>query len=198
MPDYDPKSIPILDDIIEDEKKEPELDSSDIAAIDSEGESEQPDDNLDLFSAAAKGLEAETAGPELGTIDQLSDSAEGTEKGEEVLLESARIDYHSEEIDDITVSLREKVAHFEEAGQDAMQSTDETTIYDATQNESTIDNDDILPEAVQPVVLESLVDDIVRQLMPDLEQQLRFLVEKALQEKLPAEILEQNSADESD
>lgn len=193
MPDYDPKSIPILDDIIEDEKKEPELDNSDIEGIDSEDESEQSDSNLDLFSAAAKSLEAETAEPELGAIDQLSDPAKSTEKDEDVLLESALIDYHSEECDDITVSFRDEEVHYDEAVQ-----VDNQIIDEASLHESNIDDDEILPAADQPVALESLVDDIVRQLMPDLEQQLRFLVQKALQEKLPAEILEQLSTDESD
>lgn len=43
--------------------------------------------------------------------------------------------------------------------------------------------------------LESIVDDIVKQLLPDLEQQLRFLVQQALEDRLSDEALQQITAD---
>ena len=38
------------------------------------------------------------------------------------------------------------------------------------------------------ISLQSVTDDIVKQLMPELEQQLRLLLEQALKEKLPEDI----------
>lgn len=37
--------------------------------------------------------------------------------------------------------------------------------------------------------LEAIVEDVVKHLMPDLEQQLRFLVQQALEEKLPKKVI---------
>lgn len=45
--------------------------------------------------------------------------------------------------------------------------------------------------AAEPIALESIVDDIVKQLLPELEQQLRLVVQQALEDKLPDDILEQ-------
>ncbi len=45
------------------------------------------------------------------------------------------------------------------------------------------------PTQAIAIALAPLVDDIVKQLMPELEQQLRFLVRQALHDKLPEEII---------
>ena len=52
-------------------------------------------------------------------------------------------------------------------------------------------NQAIENQAAQSQSLESVVDDIVKQLIPDLEQQLRFLVQQALEDRLPDAILAQ-------
>jgi len=44
--------------------------------------------------------------------------------------------------------------------------------------------------------LNAIVDDVVTQLLPALEQQLRTLVQQALQEKLPKEIIDKLSAEQ--
>ena len=41
----------------------------------------------------------------------------------------------------------------------------------------------------QPIDIQPLIDDIIKQLMPDLEQQLRFLVRQALEDKLPVGVI---------
>ena len=42
-----------------------------------------------------------------------------------------------------------------------------------------------------PASLQSMVDDITKELMPDLEQQLRYLIQQALEDRLPDEVIEQ-------
>jgi len=153
MPDYDPKSIPILDDIIKDDViKETEKDKDDAT-----------ENNLDLFSDGTKDTAAEEpvieqAELQIGNIEDIS-SADNTETDN---IESALIDYTTDD----------------ESSQPVIASqTPEEMSEEAPQASAT------------PLQLETMVDDIVKQLMPDLEQQLRFLVLQALEEKLPEELL---------
>lgn len=185
MPDYDPKSIPILDDIIEDNEVNPEeKNTGDIDVNDID----QDENTLDLFvtaetDIAITNIDVEAAEPEIGSIDQfINTTDDDTEEIETETVESALIDYHSETVDD-----RELDIQHEETQQNDIQPSDDIRI-----------DNDIIPVPDQSIALESIVDDVVKQLIPDLEQQLRFLVQQALEEKLPAEILDQLSTGKND
>jgi hypothetical protein len=200
MPDYDPKSIPILDDIIDDDNNDAEQINSDIT----EGESGLneigvDDDDLDLFAAetadidiaeiseiniTSMEIEVETAEPKIADIDRFIDTTEGNSDD----LGEADIDRQHENIQYETVPLVEPRQEEQPAYTPAV---DVGIVED-------ISSDNMAAEPVQPVVLKAIVNDVVKQLMPDLEQQLRLLVLQALEEKLPAEIIAQFSADNDD
>lgn len=185
MPDYDPKSIPILDDIIEgenesadtaetnDEKIISEQISTDLAAT----ENIQDDNTLDLFNDNAADIKTDASEPGIGAIDKFIDSISEEheiieiENSETEIVESALIDYQTE--DNITAN-------------------DIHTADEQHEQHQTITSQSALSE--QPITLDSIVDDVVKQLVPDLAQQLRFLVRQALEEKLPEEIINKLSA----
>ena len=173
MPDYDPKSIPILDDIIENETssegvdtaeaKDKKLFSEEISTgiIDT---GEILDDKApDLFNGDVADIDVETVEPEIAAIDTfINGVVDEAGSSEAESAESALINYQPEE--------------------------DTTEIYDS-------DDIDYQPEAQPtisihavdsdiPVDIDAIVDDVVKQMMPDLEQKLRFLIQQALEEKL--------------
>lgn len=212
MPDYDPKSIPILDDVIETEDTSSEntaIDDEDEIFTLFEAEPVQSEDNLDLFaetSIAAETLTTEnlaneddfveTTEPQIGIIDDIID-------------EEISNDIHPH---DIEASQQAVITDFEAAAYE--NSTDISTDDLATESKPEIEpiesslidyhNDaeenetvaDIQPVEVEqqttenPASLESVVDDITKQLMPDLEQQLRFLIQQALEDRLPEDVID--------
>lgn len=56
----------------------------------------------------------------------------------------------------------------------------------ATTNENTDEPNSKLP--LDTLALEKIVGNVVKQILPDIEQQLRFLIHRSLEEKLPEEI----------
>lgn len=184
MPDYDPKSIPILDDIIDNEV-DSEVDSENTDAADTAytkplseeantdipGTEDGSDDNtLDLFKGDITGFEADR-----------DDNPESDETSD---IESALIDYQADDIElhdtpsDDAVTLQPEIAD-----QAANQADDHT--------------DDQADDFTPAINLNEIVDDVVKQLIPDLEQQLRFLVRQALEEKLPEEIIQKTVSDDT-
>ncbi len=141
MPDYDPTSIPILNDVIDTEKTgDTELDEKTRL---SEAEQAQAKNNLDLF--------AEEAEPQIGIIDEDIESALED-------IESALIDYDTDTEEPDIVTDAQPLAAEQIISEDAAS-------------------------------LKSVVDDITRQLMPNLEQWLRFLIQQALEDRLPDEVV---------
>ena len=195
MPDYDPKSIPILDDIIDDDivkddTSEPELTGSVFTDVENQDSDEAAINSLDLFVDDTVDIEQEAMEPSLGTIDRFINPAEDEPTAIETdTAESALIDYQLDQ-DESGISIQ----HDTQAVED-IPGPDETeegiTIEDTAEDTSASDPN-------QPVTLNAIVDDIVKQLMPDLELQLRFLVQQALEEKLPEEIARQLSNDKID
>lgn len=207
MPDYDPKNIPILDDVIESansEKRDFDLSVGSDEPLNAK--SDATENKLDLFAneaidSAAEGsdmalpvIEVETltvtdsiientinpgtispaAEPQTGSVDSISD-----ENGDGAPLYSPAKAYEDE------------AEKFESAliGYNAVDEGEIPTINvpDIDQQE----NDQPLEEKQQTstaISLQSVTDDIVKQLMPELEQQLRLLLEQALKEKLPEDI----------
>jgi len=197
MPDYDPKSIPILDDIIEDDQEDktvPELTESDISGIDDEQFDEQSGDYLDLFDENTTDIEAASAEPDIGAIDQFINTIQDDfDDHDDEPVESALIDYHSADVDTPAIDLQYETGQQETGQQETIQQDTVPAADDLAVNDISIEN--ITPASGQPVVLDEIVDEIVKQLMPDLEQQLRFLVQQALEDRLPEELIEQISAD---
>lgn len=211
MQDYDPKNIPILDDIIEDDSDEPELidanldtpgldspasdipelteavaASSEFIEIDTRQDVDEDDDELNLFTDDSLTDEEETAGPALGIIDRYIDSTEEEFTSiDESETMSVQVEYSIDQHLDQRFDQDEPVIS---ADQDIHAQYDtafpENTLAEAEQPST---------DPVQAVTLSTIVDDVVKQLMPDLEQQLRHLVQQALEEKLPQEISERFS-----
>ena len=202
MPDYDAKNIPVLDDVIE--NGDGEKRDFDLSVEPADDETEE--NNLDLFAfetfdLAAEDTDIETAAtetslievetvaitdsileytiepaaePQIGPLDNISN-----EDGDDISLyspakpaedeaekfESALIDYTAADETE-TSSIDMPATNKQEEGQP----------LEAKQQPST---------AISP---QSVTDDIIKQLMPELEQQLRLLLEQALKEKLPEDI----------
>ena len=154
MPDYDPKSIPILNDVIETEN----TDSDDLAAksgLDNT-KTDQSEEAPDLFAGNTKyptieSIISEQADPQIGIIDEDIKSALED-------IESALIDYNTE-----------------------VKESDIATNVQPLADEQIISED--------TVSLKSIVDDVTNQLMPNLEQWLRFLIQQALEDRLPDEVI---------
>ena len=62
------------------------------------------------------------------------------------------------------------------------------TISDEAETENDVD-ESAITTLIEPIELESIVQSVVKQMLPDLEQQLRFLLQQSLEEKLPAEMI---------
>ncbi len=188
MADYDPKSIPILDDIIDEEIKD------ETGAGDEQAEL-AADDNLDLFhdehdETSPVSFEDETDAPDEpvfneavfnetvneAVLDEQPSNQSISPPSE--IIESALIDYRTEEetapiVADTEDELPKKLPK-------------ELIVSQKTNSE---------PEAKislqHQVLLEPVVNEIVKQLIPDLEQQLRYLVKQALADRLPEELIKQ-------
>ncbi len=210
MPDYDPKSIPILDDVI----KVEEADNTDID--DQEGEPAlfettpvEAENNLDLFVAESikasastvvtedvpgEGSLSEDTEPQIGIIDEFiaEDSSHTLDitAAEDAIIENS-----------IPVTANDAAAETDEP-ESALISyntgTEETeTVSDTTSDIEAINIAavDVEPQPVEqpepPASLQSMVDDITKELMPDLEQQLRYLIQQALEDRLPDEVIKQ-------
>ena len=65
---------------------------------------------------------------------------------------------------------------------------DDTVDDDQTENNAQDETDSLT--SIEPLVLEPIIESVVKQMMPDLEQQLRFLIQQALEERLPQDIIQ--------
>lgn len=210
MSDYDPKSIPILDDVI----KVEETDNTDID--DQEGEPAlfettpvEAENNLDLFVAESikasastvvtedvpgEGSLSEDTEPQIGIIDEFiaEDSSHTIDitAAEDAIIENS-----------IPVSANDAAAETDEpesalisynTGTEATEAVSDTTSDIEAINIAAVDVEPQPAEQPEPPAsLQSMVDDITKELMPDLEQQLRYLIQQALEDRLPDEVIEQ-------
>lgn len=255
MPDYDPKSIPILDDIIEHktEKDKEEIEKIEETVIDLSNIADEEEDTFDLFATEP---ETENTDPQVGAIENIEtfeniETLENTEalnthkfssdiatdampdltpeidpdifspdtpdpdnfsvdisyQENEIIpdeaepVESALIDYHAEEDDDVVIDIPHKPEsepEIEPAIETAIKPVITEIIETGTKTdiESDTGHSD---ESTQTLSLETIADtianDVIQQLMPELEQRLRILVAQALHEKLPAKIIQLLSED---
>jgi len=204
MPDYDAKNIPVLDDVIEngnaekigfdlsleepdDEDKENKLDlfageSFDLSIEDADIEStatETPIIEVETAAITASIIDIEhtinlAAEPQIGVIENLNDEV----NNDVTLYEPA-------------LASEDEAEEFESALIDytAVDQAETPTIDVAVIDNPTEDQPlEISQQSSSVNLLQSVTDDIVKQLMPELEQQLRLLLEQALNEKLPEDI----------
>ena len=202
MPDYDPKSIPILDDVI----KVEETDSTDIddqvgTPTLLETTPVEAENHLDLFvaepvdAASSTLLTEDVPGedtsvednePQIGIIDEFtteeSSKALDITAAEDVIIENnmpVSANSAAAESDEIESALINYHADEEET---------ETVADIEAINITAVDVIEQTPET--PASLKSMVDDITKELMPDLEQQLRYLIQQALEDRLPDDLIE--------
>ena len=202
MPDYDAKNIPVLDDVIENgDGVKRDFDLS-VEPADDETE----ENNLDLFAfetfdLAAEDTDIETAATETSLIEV--ETVAITDSILEYTIEPAAEpqigpldNISNEDGDDISLYSPAKPAEdeaekFESALIDytAADETETSSIDMPATNKQ--EEGQPLEAKQQPsttISLQSVTDDIINQLMPELEQQLRLLLEQALKEKLPEDI----------
>jgi hypothetical protein len=203
MPDYDAKNIPVLDDVIEngnDKKRDFDL------SIESPDD-ETKESNLDLFVGKTSNLAVEDADIETTATET---PIIGVETATEAQI-GAIDNPGDEDNNDDSLYEPEKKAVEEEAEKFESALIDYTAVDEA--ESSSIDMPDVVQqEEEQPleakqqtlttVSLQSVTDDIVKQLMPELEQHLRLLLEQALleqllKEKLPEDIKQSEMPSES-
>lgn len=191
MPDYDPKNIPVLDDIIEDEVENKNEATTTRRKIILSDEISADENSLDLFSEATTDIKIDDTEPEIGIIDKVIDDdidleieTLETQDDESNIVESALIDYSFEnDTEDDTAADEQTV--------DQIHPSDEQINHQT----EIIEPQTIIDPAI---ALNSIVDDIVTQLIPDLELQLHSLVKKALREKLPKDLIRQISTEDDD
>ena len=254
MPDYDPKNIPILDDVIDsvdNEKRDFDLSVDGAEPLDDEPDSEfsATENNMDLFASEDIDLTAEdsaidpaifeveaatvtgpniehsisaTTEPEICGIDNISNE-DGYAHRRTVVEQNL-----SPWMDDsgaIQGAIAEEQRSDVPRGSEAVRQ-DDVPLYSAAQApedeaeklESALIDYHAVDETETPAInmpatnkqvevkqhnlttdsLQAVTDDIIKQLMPELEQQLRLLLEQALKEKLPEEIIQGEVSPSSD
>ncbi|MCG6937098.1 MAG: hypothetical protein LJE83_02850 [Gammaproteobacteria bacterium] len=181
-PDYNPEDIPILDDIIE----KGITDDTGIESIDDITETEDEVTEAARFDINAfldnAGMDSENTitaetGPQPGELDGILETQDNTAEIQFAYEESSEIEFYQDDDED--------------ALDDSMP---EATVYYADEDdyESGIDvqADEPADQAIiEPISVGTIVKDIVREMMPDLEQQLVFMLQKAIEEKLPRELI---------
>jgi len=182
MPDLDPESIPTLDDVIEPVAIVPEVIDSETS--DNEVKSIVVESEPVLFTAEP--VVDLTDEPDIEDVELESDTVLDTsfnfvEEDEEIELN------HINTSPDITGE--EDSDNFESALVDY--NTKDSVPDSNTESLTDEFKPDAQSEAVQAPTLisdnelQSISDEIVLQLMPELEQRLRVLVQQVLKEKLP-------------
>jgi len=199
MPDYDSKNIPVLDDIIEHDGEEKAAAHDKIIVTD---EMHADDNTLDLFNENTN-IEIDSTEPEIGTIDQFINedveinieatetaaekiSLDETPAGDSNALESALIDYPRE--DDVAQEIEQQAES--DALPEVIDADDEPADDEQTNEEpdalvTDISETAIIAEPASNLDLDAIIDDVVTQLLPELEQQLRTRLKQALQKQLP-------------
>jgi len=257
MPDYDAKSIPILDDVIKDDSLEDEVEIIDLSKIESSPEENNFDLFIDDFAesldttddivsavASAQHAERESTQPEIGNIEEITaqdehvaieiaddniddessnvfSAIENNTFTEEIAVEveSALINYRvddsdNSDADDIEASTTddyvndvssdttfetealltaaEQFDHEDSSGDvsEAIPAPELATAEQEFSGPAFSESAATGPTPAQEIIsLDAITDDIIKQIMPTIEHQLRSLVQQALADKLPEEII---------
>ncbi len=212
MPDYDPKNIPILDDIIEDESDETAAIHEKIIVTD---EMHNDDNTLDLFNDESNILEIDDTEPRIGAIDKFidddvtvnietaedeiaddeapadnnndndndGDESDNETADESITFESALIDYsHQDSAENNFTPQTQDDISIEQTDADDEQTFDQPSDQPSDQP-ADISEPYVISNAAAALNIDAIIDDVVTQLIPELEQQLRTRLRQALQEQ---------------
>ena len=196
MPDYDAKNIPVLDDVIENADN----DKRDFDLSVESPDDEAKENNLDLFAGetfdlAAEDADIETAATETSNVEV--ETAIITDSIIEYSINPGAISPATEPqigpVDNISNEDGDDVPLYSpaKASEDEAEApTIDMPVIDmpATNKQEEDQPLEVKQQTSTAISLQSVTDDIVKQLMPELEQQLRLLLEQALKEKLPEDI----------
>lgn len=209
MPDFDPKSIPILDDVIEDIAE-----VKDAAPV----LKEAADENHDLFTTDHEQAETKTKSFSVETFstDELADNITDIPDADSEAFESALIDYDAEQTNHV-VEVETSYEPFKYQQQTSEDSTidepytaapviEQPIITRAVENQPMPDqaaSEQLAPAqkeepSTEALPLQSITDEIVKQLMPDLETQLRHLIQQALEDRLSDETIKTSQSSTPD
>jgi hypothetical protein len=186
MHDYDLRNIPVLEDVIE----------SDLTQSASSEPSENnpdffPDESVDLASedSIIESSAAEELEPQIGAIVDIIDDEDHHNDIEAAPLFLQESEVTDAEISDIEEdNEQQQNISAEKSGNEY--DADETNVIESALPDYNADKEDDSP-VIDSQLIKSIVDDITKQLMPDLEQHLRFLLQQALEDKLTDEVIEQ-------
>lgn len=239
MPDYDLKSIPVLNDVIKDDDSTDEHEVVDLGNLNALPD----DDNIDLFvddltesiddaevtpleNLSAETIDSESTSPEIGDINDVADQNNNLSGDAAAIGVSAFSTLKDEEraasiSDEMNTAIgnNEKIISKEDNTPSVDLPEDEpeieSTLIDYGVKEGIITAEVEAPlittleepavetvaqhadtPATPAISLETLTEDIVKQIMPGLEEQLRHLVQQALAEKLPEELVTNSSTDD--
>jgi hypothetical protein len=206
--------------IISDDSDDSDDSDPEIGAIDTITESEfdefQFDDTRpsDFAATPFSALHTESSYEAQIAIGNSDDEAEIEVVSDTADIRSALIDYHNNsENDDTGITADTSPATDSDIEQATGADTSDTVLRPFeptafiqpsaldTADRTSLESSFAVPAAIESMdnqavaskPLESVVDDIVKQLIPDLEQQLRFLVQQALEDRLPDALLAQLS-----
>jgi len=219
MPDYDPQSIPVLDDIIEEEK----TDETDIGTekINDGANVKQADNNFNLFDndadndtdddgidTAINTVDAVAHEPGLGAIDDIIEHVEANAPaiGDSAIVDATSYDQPGAETEAVEAKPVESALMAypdEEESVPVIASVNHNSDEQLTANLTLSDNEktasvpQVSLESIADDIVDNIVDHLLTQLLPDLELQLRLLVHQALEDKLPGELLNKDSTDEA-
>ena len=182
MPTFDPKKIPTLDDIIEKAAREDAAAESTTAAPDAADDTSMAgNETFDIgrflaeAQAFAENRPPRDTGPELGDVDDIAIA--GPDEVDNFLFDDVEVEL----LDETEIEFTE---YFNDSGD-----ADDYGTVTAAADENTA------AASFQPIAVGPLVKNIVRQMLPDIEQQLVFMLQKAIEEKLPAELIKPAAAD---
>jgi len=213
MPGFDERKIPTLDDVIEIDDNEKidfnlSIDGDEISV----SHSHHSEINLALFEnetidlvnkefnianssihvdatattdAIIEGTINTETNPTIDTIDNLNNEDDGSNNASFHTLEDTK-----NEIDEFESAL---IDHNIATEAETLTINSLNLVDDPAHNQP-VERE---AQAATALSLQSITDDIVKQLMPELEQKLRLLLEQALKEKLPAETVYSQSAETS-
>jgi len=180
MPDYDPKNIPTLDDIIEEDiANKADLDETEAveqAGVE-QGEVEQTEEEtVDAFYTEPIDESADESKDTLGDTpaDIATDIPSEVENKESL---------HYPTTPHISVQIAYEEVYDKSSNFSDTEETETSTTEDDTSS------DDSTRLSIEPIEMEAVVEDVVKQLLPDMEQQLRFLIQQALEQRLPEAII---------
>ncbi|MCK4674382.1 MAG: hypothetical protein KAT61_00585 [Gammaproteobacteria bacterium] len=161
MPDYNPKDVPTLDDIIE-KAVTGDTESDEV-------ETEATKNDVDLLSDESIDL------PPVNTVFAAAEH-DNPETVQHIDEESGETSVYLSEDEDDPDKTGSTVSNYNE-NEDNSSIIDQRSVEPAAQ------------VSVESISLELVVNNIVKQLMPDLERQLKLQLKQALKENLPEEIV---------